>query len=131
MNKELIMKLTERARAASDNSYCPYTSVATGCALLVEDNMIFTGCNVELRTLSGSLSAGQVAIIKAVSEGFTKFRAICFFSAENMPFPSGAERDLLSEFNPMIDVIVANDQTYSLHTLYQLFPFQPEGPRIE
>ena len=131
MNKELIMKLIERARGACDNAYCPYTGVAVGCALLVDDNIIFAGCNIETRAPSNSLDAGAVAVIKAISEGHTKFRAICFYSADIMPFPSGSVRDVLGEFSPMLDIIVANDQTYSLHTLYQLFPFQPEGPAIE
>jgi cytidine deaminase len=69
--------------------------------------------------------------MKAVSEGYTKFRAACFYASATMPFPSGKVRDVLSEFNSTIDIIVANDDTYSLHTLYQLFPFQPEGPAIE
>ena len=129
MNKELIMKLISAAREASDNAYCPYSNLPVGCALLTEDNIIFTGCNIEYR--DSSASAGEGAIIKAITEGHTKFRAVCFFSHEIMPFPSGKVRDILGEFNPMIDIIVANDETYSLHTLLQLFPFQPEGPKIE
>jgi len=131
MNKELINKLIDSARSAADNAYCPYTGSAVGCALLVEDNLIFAGCNIENRTLSYSADAGKVAVMKAISEGYTKFRAVCFFATDTMPFPSGGIRDLLAEFNPMIDVIVANDDTYSLHSLGQLFPYQPEGPRIE
>lgn len=131
MNKELIMKLIDRAREASDNAYCPYTNAAIGCSLLVDENIIFTGCNIENKNLSCSACAGEVATLKAVSEGHTKFKTICFFSDVMMPFPNGRMRDVLSEFNPMIDIIVANDETYSLHTLYQLFPFQPEGPAIE
>ena len=129
MNKELINKLIDKAREASGNAYCPYTNMAVGCALISEDNVIFTGCNVEFG--GGANSAGQVAILKAVSDGHIKFKAICFYSAETMPFPNGGVREVLGELNPMVDVIVANDQTYSLHTLYELFPFQPEGPRIE
>ena len=131
MNKELIMKLIDRARGASDNAYCPYTNFPVGCSLLVDENIIFTGCNVESRALSCSASAGEVAVFKAISEGYTNFKAICFYSIETMPFPEGGIRDLLGEFSPMIEVVVAQDENYSLHPLHELFPFQPEGPRIE
>ena len=131
MNKELIIKLIDRARESSDNAYCPYTNFPMGCALLVDVNIIFTGCNIESRALSCSASAGEVAVHKAISEGHTSFKAICFYSTDVMPFPDGRIRDLLSEFSPMIDIIVAQGEDYSLHTLYELFPFQPEGPKIE
>ena len=131
MQKELIMKLIDKAREASDNAYCPYTNTAVGCALLTDDNVIFTGCNIEFRELSSCASAGDVTVLKAISEAYTKFKAVCFFSAETMPFPGGSVAGALGEFNPMIEIIVATDETYSIHNLYELFPFLPEGPRIE
>jgi len=126
MNKELIMKLIERARAASENAYCPYTNAPVGCSLLLDDNMIFGGCNVENGVLSSSADAGEVAVYKAVSEGYTKFSAICLWSKNSLPYPSGRVRQLLSEFNPKINTVIANDETYSVLTLADLFPFPPE-----
>ena len=126
MNKELIMKLIERARASSENAYCPYTNVPVGCSLLVDDNMIFGGCNVENGVLSSSVEAGEVAILKAISEGYTKFRAMCFWSQARMPYPSGRVRQVLSEFSPKIPLVVANDETYSMLSLDAIFPFPPE-----
>jgi len=126
MNKELILKLVERAKNASENSYCPYTNVPVGCSLLVDDNLIFAGCNVENGVLSSSACAGEVAIFKAISEGYTKFLAICFWSEKKLPYPSGKVRQLLSEFNPTINMIVANDETYAMLSLGDIFPFAPE-----
>ena len=126
MNKELIMKLIERARTAAENAYCPYTNVPVGCSLLVEDNMIFGGCNVENGVLSCSADAGEVAVFKAISEGCAKFRAICFWSESRLPYPSGRVRQLLVEFSPGINIIVASAETYSLLTLDAIFPLPPE-----
>ena len=126
MNKELIVKLIERAKASAENAYCPYTNVPIGCSLLVDDNMIFGGCNIENGVLSCSLEAGEIAVSKAVSEGCTNFRAICFWSEIRMPYPSGKVRQLLTEFNPKINIVVANDETYSMLTLSDVFPFPPE-----
>ena len=126
MNKELILKLVERAKNASENAYCPYTNVPVGCSLLVDDNMIFGGCNVENGVLSSSACAGEVAVYKAISEGYTKFRAICFWSQEKKPYPSGKVRQLLSEFNSSVNIVVATDETYSMISLSEIFPFAPE-----
>jgi len=130
MNKELITKLIGRAREASENAYCPYTNVPIGCALLAEGN-IYTGCNIESKVLSSSLSAGEVAIMKAISDGSASFKATCFFASAFMPFPDGKTRQLLAEFNPLMSVIIANDETYSLMTMNDIFPFVPELPEAE
>lgn len=127
MNKELIAKLISRAREASDNAYCPYTSVPIGCALLTEDN-IYCGCNIEMKALSGSVSAGEVAVMKAISDGSTKFKSVCFYSAAFMASPDGKTRQLLAEFNPMLDIVIADDNSYNLTSLDKIFLFVPELP---
>jgi len=131
MNKELIMKLTEHAKKSSDHAYVPFTNNPIGCALLVDENIIFGGCNVENSVLNCSADAGEVAVLKAISEGFTKFRAICFYNERIMPFPSGKVRQLLAEFNQTIQIITATAETYGLNTLNDLLPFPPEAPEVE
>jgi cytidine deaminase len=130
LNKELILKLIERARASAENAYCPYSNVPMGCSLLVDDNIVIGGCNVENGVLSTSVSAGEVAIFKAISEGYTKFRAICFWSETKMPYPCGRVRQLLAEFNKNLNMIIATgtaDVSYSIAALADLFPFPPES----
>jgi len=133
MNKELILKLIERAKNISENAYCPYTNTPVGCSLFVDaacedgGNMIFGGCNVENGVLSASACSGEVAIFKAISEGYTKFKAICFWSQSRMPYPSGKVRQLLAEFSPTIQMVVATDENYSILSLRDVFPFPPES----
>jgi cytidine deaminase len=131
MNKELIMKLIERAKSSSDHAYVPFTNNPIGCALLADENLIFGGCNIENSALNCSADAGEVAVLKAISEGYTTFRAICFYSAAVMPFPSGKVRQLLAEFNQTIQIVTATEDTYSMNTLNELLPFAPETPSIE
>ena len=128
MNKELILKLIERARTSAENAYCPYTNAPVGCSLLASDNIIFGGCNIENSTLSCSAEAGEVAVYKAISEGYTGFRAICFWAKDKLPYPSGKVRQLLSEFNPAINLVIANDETYSMFDLPSMLPHPPEVP---
>jgi len=122
MTKELIQKLIDRARIAADNAYCLNTEVAVGACVLLETNQTITGCNVE--TASLTVGAAQSAIIKALTEGLSGFVAVAFWSEKSMPFPTGNELDFLSDFNPSIDVIVANKMTFSMHKLHELLPFR-------
>jgi len=131
MNKELINKLIGRAREASDNAYCPHTNAPTGCALLTEENMIFTGCNIESKTFSVNVGAGEVAVVKAISEGHLAYKAACFYCATHILFPDGRVRQLLIEFSPLMNIIVANDETYHVCKLSELLPFAFELPEAE
>lgn len=126
MNKGLIEKLIEHARTASGNAYCPYTGVPEGASLLVEGNIIFSGCNVESTVPSSSFDAGEIAILKAVSEGQNNLEVICFYAENHMPYPHGRVAQLAGEFKRDLDIIVANDKTYSVHKLYELFPYLPQ-----
>jgi len=126
MNRELVVKLIERAKLSADNAYCPYTNYPIGCSLLVDDNIIFGGCNVESSILSCSAEAGEVAAYKAISEGCTKFRAICFWAESRMPYPSGKVRQFLSEFNSALTIIIATDQTDRSVRLSDILPLLPE-----
>ncbi|MCL2570630.1 MAG: cytidine deaminase [Firmicutes bacterium] len=122
MNKELIQKLVEHAKAAADNAYCPSTHTPEGASLLVEGNIIVSGCNIEFAF--DIHTAGEVVLTKAFSEGMTNFIAICFWSKNILPFPTGKFLQIASEFNPGLDIIVANDTTYSLHKLHDLLPYR-------
>ncbi|MCL2229453.1 MAG: cytidine deaminase [Firmicutes bacterium] len=126
MNKELVIKLIERARSFSENAYCPYTNVPVGCAIMTDDNIIFGGCNIENGVLGASLDAGEVAIAKAISEGHTRFLAICFWCGGKIPYPSGKVRQIISEFSNDINMIFANDETYSWQKISDIFPLPPE-----
>jgi len=128
MNKELILKLIERAKESAEHAYCPITNMPVGCSLLVDDNMIFGGCNIES---SCNADAGEVAIFKAISQGYTKFRAICFWAENNMPYPSGKVRQLLTDFKSNLNIVVANSDTYSLLLLSDIFPFPPPEIPLE
>jgi len=134
MNKELIMKMIEKAKDSSENAYCPYSNTPFGCSLLVEENIIFGGCNIENATLGCSMEAAEVAIMKAISEGYSKFSSICFWAEKDLPYPSGKIRQILYEFshsnpNP-VQVIVASEDNYALHQFFELFPFPPSPVEV-
>lgn len=122
MNKQLIDKLIEEAKLGSDNAYCPLTGTPEGVALLTGDNVILRSSNFE-----GGLvitGAGELAIMKAFSEGFNNFFAMCYWSESILPYPRGRDLMLLAEFCPQIDIVVANNQTFNVHKLHELLPIR-------
>ncbi len=101
-------KLIEMAKKARENAYAPYSNFKVGAAILTEDGKIFTGANVENSSYGLSVCAERVALFKAVSEGYRKFKAIAVVTDSEPPaYPCGACRQVLWEFGDM-EVIVAN-----------------------
>ena len=96
--------LTSLARAAIDaaqRAYAPYSKFKVGAALLAEDGRVFTGCNVENASYGLTNCAERTAVLKAVSEGATRFKAIAIAGgAGNVAMPCGACRQVLAEFCP-------------------------------
>lgn len=96
-------QLLELAKGAAENSYSKYSGFSVGAALLTEEGRVFTGCNVENGSFSLTNCAERTAIFKAVSEGFTKFRAIAVVGGRNGELsqpclPCGACLQVMSEF---------------------------------
>ncbi len=103
-----VKRLLEMARKARENAYAPYSDFKVGAALLTESGEIFTGCNVENSSYGLSVCAERVALFKAVSEGYRKFKALAVVADTERPVPPcGACRQVLWEFGD-IDIIMSN-----------------------
>jgi cytidine deaminase len=131
LNKEITERLISTAKKYADFAYCPYSGVAVGSALLMSNGDIFGGCNIENGDYSSpSYSAGDTALVKAISEGRSDLHTICFYSEKNMAYPNAVTRENFYEFNPEIKVIVANSDDYkiidSISSIY-LFPSKYGG----
>jgi cytidine deaminase len=123
MKKDQILKLIEEARSALAFSYSPYSKYAVAAALLTEEGAIFKGVNIENASYGATICAEQVAVTKAISEGYKNFLAIAIITSEevSMPFPCGICRQVLSEFSSNMLVIVAKNQTsYKAYKLSDL-----------
>ena len=85
-----------------------FTGFHVGAALLTKSGEIVTGCNVELHTTLSSICAERTAMVKAVSMGYTEFRAIAVVSDAEKPIsPCAFCRQYLVDFDPEILVIMA------------------------
>lgn len=86
---------------AREKAYVPYSNFKVGAALRCDDGTIVSGCNVENSSYGLAICAERTAVVKAVSEGKTKFTTIAIAGLNNGQFvsPCGACRQVLCEFN--------------------------------
>lgn len=93
LEESQINNLVEKAIQAKNFSYSPYSKFRVGCSLLTIDDKYFTGkflvyirnqeiiffigCNIENASYGLCICAERTALVKAVSEGFKQFKAIC------------------------------------------------------
>ncbi len=125
--------LVEAARAARTRAQARYSGFKVGAALEAEDGTVITGCNIENATYGLTVCAERVAMFKAVSEGYTRFRRVVVVAdAAAPPPPCGACRQILWEFGGDLEVILANLETETgRHQLRDLFPMPFDAGNLD
>src|SRR3954468_1156079 len=116
--------LRERAFAAMERAYAPYSRFRVGAALLATDGSIVEGCNVENAAYPAGICAERSAVSAAVARGNRGFDAILIATeAEEPTPPCGICRQVLEEFAPHLVVISATrDGREGRWTLDDLLP---------
>ena len=127
VSDDTLKELFNKALDAAKKSYSPYSRFPVGAALLMEDNSIYTGCNVENRSYGLTNCAERTAVFKAVSDGHTSIQAVAIAApkADYPVGPCGACRQVLTEFSDgKAKVIFGNKIEKALvKTLEELYPF--------
>ena len=116
-------ELVDLAIQMKERAYVPYSRFRVGAALLCEDGTVITGCNVENAAYGLCICGEQAAIVKAISQGLHKFKAIAIAGDSEGPcVPCGACRQVINEFAaPDMPILcAAADGTYASYTLGQL-----------
>lgn len=126
MDSQARSALIEAARAARTNAYAPYSVYQVGAAALASDGRVFSGCNVENASYGLTCCAERTAIFKAVSEGAKRIRAVAIVLKGGTPCaPCGACRQVIFEFGPEAEVIMANAGSKG----FERFPIRSLLPR--
>lgn len=125
VDRELIKKSIEAAKQA----YAPYSKFLVGAALVASDGRIFTGCNVENISYGLTICAERNAVFAAVAAGCRGFTKIVIATDTAEPAsPCGACRQVLAEFNPDLEIVLATFQGKSVRfRLSELLPRPTTG----
>ena len=119
-------KLLQAAAKVLPLAYAPYSNYKVAAAILTNEGKIFTGVNVENASYGLTICAERAALFSAVSAGCRSFSHLVVTSKGNgfMPYPCGACRQVLMEFSPDMQIIVAGEKGNIIRTsLAELLPY--------
>lgn len=119
--RELVTKALEMR----EFSYSPYSHFRVGAALECADGTVYGGCNIENAAYGSTICAERTAVFKAVSDGRRDYVRIAIAGdSTDYCWPCGSCRQVLREFAPDIEVLVADREgKYEVHTLKELLPY--------
>jgi cytidine deaminase len=99
LNKQSLINEAIKVR---ENAYVPYSKFKVGAAILMNDQTVYTGCNVENASYGLTNCAERTAIFSAVADGkgTVKIEAIAIVGDTEGPIaPCGACRQVIAEFS--------------------------------
>ena len=116
--------LLKEARAVAKHAYAPYSHFKVGAALLMSDESVVLGCNVENASYGLSICAEKSAIVSMVSIGHMDPVAIAVAGGKSgAPCPPcGACRQILAEFNPDMLVVLESPNKIIVMSVNELLP---------
>ena len=105
----MLNNIIQRTINLKNAAYAPYSNFRVGAIIVTQDDVLYTGCNIEISSYSLTICAERVAIFKAVSEGEREVKAIYIATdTENFCPPCGACRQVLWDLAGNIKVIMIN-----------------------
>jgi len=119
------LELVEKAFEMLNYSYVPYSGFPVGAALMLEDGSVYTGCNIENAAYGSTICAERTALVKAVSEGHRNdwVKLAVVGNSADYCWPCGSCRQMLYEFCPDLEVLVANgSREFVKLPLHELLP---------
>jgi len=109
MKNILTTDLIKTAISMRSKAYAPYSNYKVGAAIQTNNNIIFGGCNIENSSYSLTCCAERVAIFKAISEGYKKFKALSV-STDNGGMPCGACRQVIWDLCGNIPIYICDNK---------------------
>jgi len=120
-----LVQLRQRARAAAQHAYAPYSGFRVGAAVLAGNGDIHAAANVENASLGLTICAERNAVFQAVAHGVRRIEALVVYTpTAAATMPCGACRQVLHEFAPEALVVCCTDDTKAerRYSLAELLP---------
>ncbi len=135
MCEQEYKKLMDIARKNLENAYAPYSNFPVGAALLLKDNTIIAGVNVENVSFGATNCAERTAIFSAIAQGYSKedFKALAVAGqTEDYLPPCSICRQVLVEFcdDKFPVYLTRKDQEIKMMTVGELVPMAFESMDI-
>lgn len=124
-------KLVKEALAAREKAYAPYSNFSVGAAVLMENNKVFRGANIENAAFSSTCCGERVAIFNALSNEKNKIKKIAVLGGpvggkpKKYIFPCGTCRQVIAEFADPNDceiLVAISEDEIKKYTLQELLP---------
>lgn len=128
MSDNEIIRLLRDAR---EKALATFSNFHVGAVIVTEDDQLIAGFNIESSSYGLTICAERVALFKALSEGYRRFKEIHILCDDSSPCPPcGACRQVLMDYAPDIKVVMhaANGEKRE-QFLKELLPyaFTPEN----
>jgi len=130
ISKQKMLSLLEEAKAASQTAYAPYSGFPVGAAVLMDDESVYLGANVENASYGLTICAERVAICNAVTKGSKKIVAIAIFAKNADVTPCGACRQFIAEFGQDAEIIYSRGQEVVAMSIRDLLPDSFSGKEL-
>src|SRR5262245_49983031 len=105
MDERNLYAVAEQTAAVA---YAPYSGLRIGCTVEATDGRVFQGCNVENASFGLTICAERAAVCHAIAFGAKGFKRLALYSSgDRIVTPCGACRQVLSEFSPDVEILLA------------------------
>ncbi len=128
MEKATRDSLIKAANQARKGALAPYSGFKVGAALMTRSGEILTGANVESASYGLTCCAERVALFAALTSGWRDFVAVAVVArSRGGPMPCGACRQLLAEYAPHAEVLVADSRDLGKVRRFRVKELLPEA----
>ena len=120
-----IDQLKTLAKNVSQNSYSPFSKFKVGSAILTKNGDVFTGCNMESKSLTFNICAERNAISTAISKAgnLEIDQVVIYTPTQKAATPCGPCRQLIFEFGGNANVYSFCDSDDSIEmNIKELLP---------
>ena len=118
--------LLKIAVQAKEKAYVPYSGFRVGAVVLMENEKVYEGQNIENASYGATNCAERTAIFKAVSSGERKIKAIAIASdSKDIIYPCGICRQVIAEFGDANTIIICSSSSgeFREYKLDEILPF--------